>query len=99
MTFKEDFIMSKIFKRLTSIAMAGVMAINMTIPASADCSHGNYQIRTGEPKFGGRYTHMHNGVECTVTNYVAVITTFCGYCGHTIHETSGTVRQDHSYRG
>ncbi len=91
--------MSKIFKRLTAAAMAAVIAVGMAIPASADCSHGNYQTRTGEPKFGGRYTHMHNGVECTVTNYVAVITTFCGYCGNTVNETVGTVRVIHSYTG
>lgn len=91
--------MRKFFKRITAVAMAGVMAMTLAVPANAACSHGNYQTRTGEPKFGGRYTHMHNGVECTVTNYVAVITTFCGYCGNTVNETVGTVRQEHSYRG
>lgn len=91
--------MNKITKRIAAVAMSVVMAMSMAITASAACSHGNYGTRTGEPKYGGTYTHTHNGEICTVTNYVAVITTFCGYCGTTINQTVGTVSQHHSYNG
>jgi heme/copper-type cytochrome/quinol oxidase subunit 2 len=91
--------MTKVSKRITTAITAVLMSAIMAVSASAACSHGKYGTRTGEPKYGGTYTHMHNGVECTVTNYVAVITTFCGYCGATINETTGTVSQHHSYNG
>lgn len=91
--------MNKVVKRIIPSIIAIMTAAMMAVSASAECAHGNYGTRIGEPRYGGTYTHMHNGVACTVTNYVAVITTFCGYCGATINETTGTVSQHHSYNG
>ncbi len=95
----EDVRMTKVAKTISTSAIAIATALVMAVSASAACAHGKYGTRTGEPKYGGTYTHMHNGVQCTVTNYVAVITTYCGYCGATINQTTGTVSQHHSYNG
>lgn len=64
--------MIKIAKTISTSAIAIATALVMAVSASAACAHGKYGTRTGEPKYGGTYTHMHNGVQCTVTNYVAV---------------------------
>lgn len=91
--------MKKLVRNFTAAATAIAVATTMAAAASAACSHGAYGFRKGEPHYGGTTMHKHEGVACTITSYVAVITTFCGYCGATINETVGTVSQHHSYQG
>ena len=43
--------------------------------------------------------HGKYGTRTGEPKYVAVITTYCGYCGATINQTTGTVSQHHSYNG
>ena len=52
--------MIKVAKTISTSAIAIATALVMAVSASAACAHGKYGTRTGEPKYGGTYTHMHN---------------------------------------
>lgn len=103
--------MSKIFKRLSAAAMAGVMAMSLTMTASSECAHTTYDSYIREPYFTREATHQHevgrfteNGVEyvitkeCTITTKYGILYTVCHYCRKTMSYKETLMGSTHSIK-
>ena len=90
--------MSKIFKKITAIALAGVMTMGIAAPAYAvenSCSHsGKIYTQELEPHYTHeQHSNGHGGI-CTITIKYRTILTCCASCG--ILASNQVIERSHS---